>query len=511
MFKNKILFLFFSLLVLFPVIARGEALPVVKIGVLDNQNDLKKTAEMWQATADYLNSEIKDYTFQIVPLTFQDVLPVSRSQGVSFVLTNSSIYVQLELLLGASRIATLRALNAGVESSQFGSVIVTRSDRKDIKELKDLRGKTVAAVETTSFGGWQAAYKEFIDYGIDPFADFKELKFLGAQNKVVEEVLAGKYDAGVARTGVLEQLIADKKIKNTDFYIINDYSKKIINDPEYFNFFRSTKLYPEWALSKLSNVDDNLSRKIAGALFKIEQNSAPANSAKIAGFTTPLNYQSVHDLLMALKLNPYENYGEMDLGELVSQYFWPIIIGLILILLIIASLFFSLSVSRRHENNLYFMETLIESIPSPLFYKNSKGVYLGCNSAYLNLIGKKKNEVVGRYIHDIYRDKSLAEKYHQDDINALESYGTRSYEGKFPASDNTLHDVIFHKAAYKDINGKVIGLVGVITDITEIKKIESTLMERNSGLEKLNELMVGRELKMTELKKVIKRVDIASK
>lgn len=54
-----------------------------------------------------------------------------------------------------------------------------------------------------------------------------------------------------------------------------------------------------------------------------------------------------------------------------------------------------------------------------------------------------------------------------------------------------------------DDGGKVVGVFGVSRDITKIKKVEEDLYSKIVDLEKINKFLVGRELKMIELKKEI--------
>ena len=64
-----------------------------------------------------------------------------------------------------------------------------------------------------------------------------------------------------------------------------------------------------------------------------------------------------------------------------------------------------------------------------------------------------------------------------------------------------------------DIKGKAVKMqgqnliLGIVRDVTDRKKIEEELKEKNKELEKINSLAVGRELKMIELKKEIKELE----
>ncbi|MBL7142466.1 MAG: PAS domain S-box protein [Candidatus Pacebacteria bacterium] len=57
------------------------------------------------------------------------------------------------------------------------------------------------------------------------------------------------------------------------------------------------------------------------------------------------------------------------------------------------------------------------------------------------------------------------------------------------------------------VRGKIIGVVAILRDITERKKIEDELKEKNEMLEKFNKFAVGRELRIIELKNKIKELE----
>ena len=123
-----------------------------------------------------------------------------------------------------------------------------------------------------------------------------------------------------------------------------------------------------------------------------------------------------------------------------------------------------------------FLEQLIETIPNPVFYKNKNGRYTGCNTAFERYIGLSKDELVGKSVYDI-APEDLADIYYAQDRKLLDSPGTQIYESTVRYADSSIHDVIFNKASLTDSMGKSEGLVGVMIDITERKKMESALQE----------------------------------
>ncbi len=123
-----------------------------------------------------------------------------------------------------------------------------------------------------------------------------------------------------------------------------------------------------------------------------------------------------------------------------------------------------------------FLQTLIDSIPISVFFKNRKGIYQGCNNTYAAFLGLKKEEVVGKGVRDIF-PKELADVYVEADETLFKNPGSQFYEAKMDHTDGTRREVFFNKATYLDKNGEVIGLIGAMIDITKRKQAEE---ERNT-------------------------------
>ncbi|MBN2792142.1 MAG: PhnD/SsuA/transferrin family substrate-binding protein [Desulfuromonadales bacterium] len=289
--------------------------PAIKIGILAKRGE-ERVRQRWVPTAEYLNSVIPEYRFEIVPLDFEEVRLATMSQSVDFLLINSGYFATLKADHGLHQIATLISLQNDIPQQFFGGVIFTRSTRHDIDQLRDLVGKSFWAVDQQSLGGWLAAWREFFDQGIHAERDFALLKYAGTHDAVVMAVLDGKADAGTVRTGTLEQMAAEGTISLDDFKILNR------REPDgNFIFQLSTRLYPEWPFAALPHVPDSLVKKMTAALLAIPSNSAAARAAKITGWTKPLDDQAVQDLFRELHLCMYEKYiSEITLKDFIRRY-----------------------------------------------------------------------------------------------------------------------------------------------------------------------------------------------
>ena len=149
-----------------------------------------------------------------------------------------------------------------------------------------------------------------------------------------------------------------------------------------------------------------------------------------------------------------------------------------------------------------FLQTLLDSNPSPVFYKYTEGIYVGCNKAFEEFIGADREQIVGKTAFDI-APPDLAAKYHMMDVELFRTGKNLTYEWKLRRADGVELDVIFHKSPFIDSNGKVAGLVGVISDITKMKQIETDLRKKIHELEVFYEATLDREKRIIELKKEI--------
>jgi PAS domain S-box-containing protein len=171
-----------------------------------------------------------------------------------------------------------------------------------------------------------------------------------------------------------------------------------------------------------------------------------------------------------------------------------------------------------------FLNTLLNAIPIPVFYKDRDGRYLGFNRAYETFFGATRDQLIGKTVFDI-SPRELAESYRAKDSELFESGGVQQYESQVKNTHGVLRDVIFNKAVYTDSQGTNIGLIGAILDITELKQAEEALNRlneeleqrvrertkelerRNYELEQMNKAFVGRELRMAELKERIRGLE----
>ncbi|MBN2898483.1 MAG: diguanylate cyclase [Clostridia bacterium] len=122
-------------------------------------------------------------------------------------------------------------------------------------------------------------------------------------------------------------------------------------------------------------------------------------------------------------------------------------------------------------SELEFMKNMVETLPTPIYYKNPKGQYEFCNQAFLNFFGQKRKAVIGRSIEDITSQESV-DLIKLADEELLKTQKAQTFEGKVVPSNGTPHTVVFSRAAHFNQRGTVAGIAGVFQDITSQKSIE---------------------------------------
>lgn len=126
------------------------------------------------------------------------------------------------------------------------------------------------------------------------------------------------------------------------------------------------------------------------------------------------------------------------------------------------------------QEQFIFLQVLIDTIPAPVYYKNTQGLYLGCNKAFKESLGLKKEEILGKSVDDL-TPKDLADKDREADMRLFQLREVQIYESVMVYADDSKHDVIFYKATFSKADGTLGGLVGVILDISERKRTEEAL------------------------------------
>ncbi len=506
--------LIFLLLALasFPVAAAEnltESSRDVFIGVLAKRG-AAICMQRWQPLADYLGEQIGEKRFHIVALPFDQIEAAVAEERVDFILANPSIYINLEVKYKVSRILTLIQKQDGHFSTEFGGVLFHLAERDYINDFKAVRGRSLAAVSPTSFGGWQTQLFELREKGLVLERDLSGLTFAGSHDDVVYNVLAGQVDFGCVRTGTLERMSHEGLIDIEKLAVVHDHGGDRVHLP----FVHSTRAYPEWPLAKLAHTNKYLANRMAMTLLRLTPIDAAAVKSRIGGWNTPLSYRPVHKLLQVLKLAPYEHLGKVSLVQIWWQYYHFILALIILGLLVVGAIINLTLVNRRvralqegqkktiddlhiaeekEKSRNYMAQELLDAIPMPVFYLDRQGDYRGCNQAFEKFSGFKKKVLRGKSGAEFPVAGDLCVTC-KDDRQLFLKGGVQTREVVVEDKGGAQKFLELRVSVYRERDRRPAGLIGVINDLTSHKFMAQRMAQLGAVIEQASESIVVTDL-----------------
>jgi PAS domain S-box-containing protein len=124
---------------------------------------------------------------------------------------------------------------------------------------------------------------------------------------------------------------------------------------------------------------------------------------------------------------------------------------------------------NRHAS---LINSLLDSTSDIIFYKDIRGVYLGCNPAFTEFVGKPREAIIGRSDNDLFAPE-IADVFKQNDQRMLALCEPRRNEEQITYPDGRQKHIDTLKTPYWGPDGLLIGILGVSRDITERKRTEA--------------------------------------
>lgn len=141
-----------------------------------------------------------------------------------------------------------------------------------------------------------------------------------------------------------------------------------------------------------------------------------------------------------------------------------------------------------------FLQTVIDSVPTPIYCKDIDGVYICCNTEFAKFIGRPVEEIVGKTVFDV-SPLAFADKNDSSDRNIMRKGGTIVFESAVKYPDGSLHEVTFHKAVFSKTDGTTAGVIATMVDVTLRKQAEQQLrvMANSDPLTEIPNRNLGRD------------------
>jgi two-component system aerobic respiration control sensor histidine kinase ArcB len=129
---------------------------------------------------------------------------------------------------------------------------------------------------------------------------------------------------------------------------------------------------------------------------------------------------------------------------------------------------------KELEEQSALLRSFLDSSPDLVFYRNEREEFLSCNKALETLLGRSRNEIIGRTPYGVY-EPQMAEQIISHDREVFEQNRPITYELWFPYPDGRRACFEMRQVPFFAAHGERLGLVGFGRDITEHKRYQDEL------------------------------------
>jgi len=453
----------------------ADGRPVLRFAVLAFR-PAPEVIKRWQPVADYLAGKVVTHRVILEPLDYPDLDRAVRNRQVDLVLTQPAHYVALSVSQNLySPLATLVEAELGQALTRFGGVIIVKAYNRTIHTLADIRGKRIATSHRESLGAFQAQAYELHELGIDIAPE--QVIETAKQDAVIAALHEGKAEVGFVRSGLLEQMAKEGKLKREDFRLL-----KAPGVPDY-PMLLSTRLYPQWALAAMPWLDEVVARQVAGAVLSLPHDGEIARSARISGFNIPGDYRSVDRLMRTLRVPPFD-------ARVPLQVFWedhPNVVIAVAMLLLAAIAWIPITAVRARRQRRANLLALQESeqrfsdfahAASDWFWEMGPDLRFTFFSERISdTLGTSPAQLVGKTRRDIMDQADITEKWqaHLDDLDHHRDI--KDFEYRLALPDGSFRYIAISGKPVFDQAGTFTGYRGIGRDITERKLAEDQLRQ----------------------------------
>ena len=130
---------------------------------------------------------------------------------------------------------------------------------------------------------------------------------------------------------------------------------------------------------------------------------------------------------------------------------------------------------------LQLMDTLMNTISNPIYFKDAQGVYQGCNKIFAKqILGLTRDRIIGKRPHELPEQipADLASAYQREERKMIDKVGFHTYESKVQCADGKRRDFLFSLAPVLDHNGELSGRVAVLSDLTDKNRAARNRMQK---------------------------------
>ncbi|SFR56479.1 EAL domain-containing protein [Thiomicrospira sp. ALE5] len=462
----------------FQVVASEQAdKPTLVLGV-QTFTDKSATLYEWTPIVDHLNQQLRSVKLELKVFFLEELNQAVANKQVDFILSNPQAYINLAVTQGlSSPLASLMNLVDNQPVRMFGGIIATRQDASHINTFKDIGRKKIAAPTTEGFGGFLMQKRELRNHGIHIHPS--QVKTTGSQDLAIFTLLEGNADIAFVRTGVIESLTQAGRIPPDSIKVLGQQPGHT------FPLILSTQLYPEWPLSALDHVDMFYASEVTAKFLAIPYGHSALERANIYGFSIPIDYEQIRQLMIELNVPPYDKTGTALMTHIINQHRMTINIGVftlvLFIIMLAVILFFNYRLKRSNDQ---LIERDADLRIAAVAFETQKAIMITdrfeqiirVNYAFSEITGFSSDEVMGK-TPSILRSRKHNKTFYADVWPQILTDG--SWQGEVCSQRKNGQDFPTFQVinAIKNNQNEITHFLFAFNDISEQKRTEQSFFE----------------------------------
>jgi PAS domain S-box-containing protein len=142
---------------------------------------------------------------------------------------------------------------------------------------------------------------------------------------------------------------------------------------------------------------------------------------------------------------------------------------------------------RERARALAYQSALLDSIPNPIFVKDVDAVFTACNRAYAEAFGIDRDDFIGKTVLELdYLSEDARQAAQVDDLELIQRGGLSQKETRLRHADGKMHDSMYWRTTFEVEAGQTEGMIGLLIDITDLKKLQQDLEQARETAEGAN-------------------------
>lgn len=419
-----------------------------------------------------LNQHMADYQLIIRAMNAAQINQALAEQTVDILFTNPSIYHQLRTqyaLISPIASAQINYQNQPINS--MGAVFFQRNQQPEITQLAQLIDKRIAAPAIPDTTAYVLAAYELYKANINPHT--LHWQSVDSNDSVIQQVLAGKADVGVVRTGVLEQWIAQRRINSKDIHIINNQQLSA------YPLMLSSELVPEWPIYALAHVPDSAIKALTIALFSVDHHWSAASNLDLYGFTPAADYTALQHILTQLNIAPFNRTTTQYLYASWQHHRISILLIAFITLAGLILAFWNYRLRhqlQRAQQRLKLLSLVFDTHIEGIVITDEQRRIIDTNKAFETISGYCKEDVLGQDPRVLKSGKQPAEFYQHmwQQLNTQDFWQGEVLNRRKNGAIYPEHLTIY---AIRDHLNRICNYIAIFSDISQ-QKAQQAKIER---------------------------------